>query len=94
MKGSLAGALGTAQQLSDSGSGTQAQRRCDAAKDAWAHGLQLSMAIGAAIVLFAAVICARYLPGKTGSSTDEAIDLDGYEDTIVEYDGLSIAAGD
>ncbi len=52
------------------------------------------MFIGTAIVLVAAVIAARFLPGKIGTSTDEAIDLDGFEDTIGEYDGLSIAAGD
>ena len=40
------------------------------------------MMIGAGIVLLAAVIAARYLPGKTGESTDEAIDLDGFDDEL------------
>ena len=89
-EGSLAGALGVAREIG----GTQGAAIIDAAKSAWTDGLQLSMFIGTAIVLVAAVIAARYLPGKVGTSTDEAIDLDGYEDTIGDYDGLSIAAGD
>jgi len=89
-EGSLAGALGVAREIG----GTQGAAIIDAAKSAWTDGLQLSMFIGTAIVLVAAVIAARYLPGKVGSSTDEAIDLDGFEDTIGDYDGLSIAAGD
>jgi EmrB/QacA subfamily drug resistance transporter len=89
-EGSLAGALGVANQVG----GTQGAAIVDAAKSAWTDGLQLSMIIGAGIVLVAAVIAARYLPGKSGNSTDEAIDLDGYEDTIGDYDGLSLAAGD
>jgi EmrB/QacA subfamily drug resistance transporter len=89
-EGSLAGALGVAREIG----GTQGAAIIDAAKSAWTDGLQLSMFIGTAIVLVAAVIAARFLPGKIGTSTDEAIDLDGFEDTIGEYDGLSIAAGD
>jgi len=89
-EGSLAGALGVAREIG----GTQGAAIIDAAKSAWTDGLQLSMFIGTAIVMVAAVIAARYLPGKVGTSTDEAIDLDDYEDTIGDYDGLSIAAGD
>jgi Na+/melibiose symporter-like transporter len=64
VKGSLAGALGTAQQLEVSGNSVQAQQLVNTAKDAWAHGLQLSMTIGASIVVIAAIICAKYLPGR------------------------------
>ena len=38
-----------------------------------------------------AAIAARYLPGKLGGSTDEAIDLDGFAD---ELDGLSLVGSD
>ena len=75
-EGSLAGALGVAHQIG----GAQGASIVDAAKSAWAHGLQLSMLIGAGIVLLAAFISARYLPGKVGGVTDEAFDLDGFED--------------
>jgi EmrB/QacA subfamily drug resistance transporter len=86
-EGSLAGALGVANQVG----GTQGAAIVDAAKSAWTDGLQLSMVIGAGIVLVAAFIAARYLPGKVGTNTDEAIDLDGFTD---ELDGLSVVAGD
>jgi EmrB/QacA subfamily drug resistance transporter len=86
-EGSLAGALGVANQIG----GTQGAAIVDAAKSAWTDGLQLSMFIGAGIVLIAAFIAARYLPGKVGTNTDEAIDLDGFTD---ELDGLSLVAGD
>ena len=62
--GSLAGALGTAQRLAAGGDTQSAQQLVDSAKVAWAHGLQLSMSIGAGIVLVAAVICAVFLPGR------------------------------
>ena len=86
-EGSLAGALGVAHEIG----GTQGAAIVDAAKSAWAHGLHLSMLIGAGIVLTAAAIAARYLPGRIGTATDAAIDLDGFTD---ELDGLSLVAGD
>ena len=86
-EGSLAGALGVAHEIG----GAQGAAIVDAAKSAWADGLHLSMLIGAGIVLLAAAIAARYLPGKLGGSTDEAIDLDGFVD---ELDGLSLVGGD
>ena len=86
-EGSLAGALGVAHQIG----GTQGAAIVDAAKSAWADGLHLSMQVGAGIVLVAAAIAARYLPGKLGGATDEAIDLDGFTD---ELDGLSLVAAD
>jgi EmrB/QacA subfamily drug resistance transporter len=86
-EGSLAGALGVAHEIG----GTQGAAIIDAAKSAWADGLHLSMLIGAGIVLLAAAIAARYLPGKVGTSTDEAIDLDGF---TAEFDGMSVVAGD
>jgi EmrB/QacA subfamily drug resistance transporter len=81
VEGSLAGALSTAQQLAESGNTVQAQQLIDAAKDSWAHGLQLSMSIGAGIVVIAAVICARYLPGRhqpiaSVEQLDQMTDLD------------------
>ncbi|MEY2446023.1 MAG: hypothetical protein QOE00_2603, partial [Ilumatobacteraceae bacterium] len=84
-EGSLAGALGVAHQIG----GAQGASLVDAAKSAWAHGLQLSMVIGAGIVLVAAFIAARYLPGKIAGITDEAIDLDGYNDEL----GVGAPAG-
>jgi len=86
-EGSLAGALGVARQIG----GEQGAAIVDAAKSAWAQGLQLSMVIGAGIVLVAAFIAARYLPGKPGSVTDEAFDEDRAD---FDLDGLSIVAGD
>ena len=83
----MAGALGVAHEVG----GTQGAAIVDAAKSAWADGLHLSMLIGAGIVLVAAAIAARYLPGKPGGATDEAIDLDGFDD---ELDGLSVVAAD
>jgi len=78
VEGSLAGALGTSQQVAASGNPAQATVIADAAKAAWAHGLQLSMMIGAAIVLVAAVICAKYLPGRPAPelAVDELGDFD------------------
>jgi EmrB/QacA subfamily drug resistance transporter len=86
-EGSLAGALGVAREVG----GTQGAAIVDAAKSAWADGLHLSMLIGAGIVLFAAAIAARYLPGKPAGATDEAIDLDGFDD---ELDGIPAFATD
>ena len=48
----------------------------------------------ALIVLVAAAIAARYLPGKTGGTTDEAIDLDGFTDDLSGELGYSVVAGD
>ena len=86
-EGSLAGALGVAREIG----GTRGAAIVDAAKSAWADGLHLSMLIGAGIVLVAAAIAARYLPGKLGSASADAIDLDG---VTAELDGYSVVAGD
>lgn len=86
VEGSLAGALGTARQLAEQGNTAQAQQLIDSAKEAWAHGLQLSMTIGAAIVVIAAVICARYLPGR-GQLAEAAAPAD-------RIDGLDLALVD
>jgi len=85
-EGSLAGALGVAHQIG----GAQGAAIVDAAKSAWADGLHLSMGIGAVIVLLAAIISARYLPGKAqdGLAHDESIDVD------TEFEGLTVSAGD
>lgn len=80
-EGSLAGALGVAREVG----GSQGAAIVNAAKSAWADGLQLSMLIGTGIVLLAAVISALYLPGKFGGSTDEVIDLDGFDDELNGY---------
>ena len=72
--------------------GAQGAAIVDAAKSAWADGLHLSLMIGAGIVLFAAVIAARYLPRKAddGLVHDEDVDLD----LDAEFDGLTVVAGD
>ncbi|HEY0521174.1 MAG TPA: DHA2 family efflux MFS transporter permease subunit [Ilumatobacteraceae bacterium] len=89
-EGSLAGALGVAHQIG----GAQGTAIIDAAKSAWTQGLKLSMLIGAIIVLLAAAISARYLPGKL-AVPDTAIDLDGFADEIdSSLDGFSVTAGD
>ena len=64
VEGSLAGALGTAQQIGKAGNQAQAAQLVASAKSAWAHGLQLSMVIGGVIVLVAAALCAAFLPGR------------------------------
>ena len=90
-EGSLAGALGVANQVG----GTQGAAIVDAAKSAWTDGLQLSMLIGAGIVLLAAFIAARYLPGKGAGVADESIDLDGFTDELSgDLDGFSVVAGE
>ena len=86
-EGSLAGALGVAREIG----GTRGAAIVDAAKSAWADGLHLSMLIGAGIVLVAAAIAARYLPGKLGSVSEHVRDLDG---ATAELDGYSVVAGD
>jgi EmrB/QacA subfamily drug resistance transporter len=86
-QGSLQGALGVAREVG----GTQGAAIVDAAKSAWADGLHLSMLIGAGIVLVAAAIASRYLPGKPVGATDEVIDLDGFDD---ELEGLPVFAAD
>ena len=86
-EGSLAGALGVAREIG----GTRGAAIVDAAKSAWADGLHLSMLIGAGIVLVAAAIAARYLPGKLGSASEHVRDLDG---ATAELDGYSVVAGD
>src|SRR3954468_12300514 len=85
-EGSLAGALGVAHQIG----GAQGAAIVDAAKSAWAEGLHLSMSIGAGIVLFAAIIAARYLPGKAadGLVHDEVVE------PATELDTFAISAGD
>jgi Na+/melibiose symporter-like transporter len=86
-EGSLAGALGVAHQIG----GAQGAAIVDAAKSAWADGLHLSMGIGAVIVLLAAIISARYLPGKKQDGLahdEESIDVG------TEFEGLTVSAGD
>ena len=90
VEGSLAGALGTAGQLASSGDTAGAVQIVDAAKDAWAHGLQLSMGIGAGIVLIAAIICVTLLPGRR----DTVVVVDDIEFVEVgETDGADHADG-
>jgi len=90
-EGSLAGALGVGRQIG----GTQGAAIIDAAKNAWADGLHLSLMIGAAIVLFAAVIAGRYLPGKTadGLVHDDLFD-DVIDVPVDEFESLAVSAGD
>jgi EmrB/QacA subfamily drug resistance transporter len=92
VEGSLAGALGTAQQVAQSDP-VRATEIIDAAKSAWAHGLQLSMSIGAGIVLVAAIICAIYLPGREGHENDTLF-VEGSDDLdpMSELDDVAIAA--
>jgi EmrB/QacA subfamily drug resistance transporter len=73
---SLAGAAVVSREIG----GTQGAALFDAAKDAWVHGLQLSMTIGAGIIIAAAVLTYFLLPdsGKVPPATDDAVvdDLD------------------
>ncbi|MBI5089184.1 MAG: DHA2 family efflux MFS transporter permease subunit [Actinobacteria bacterium] len=89
VRGSLAGALGTAQQLAESGKTAEAQQLVDAAKEAWSHGLQLSMTIGAGIVVVAAIISARFLPGRAAPATEPDQLTDELTDGL---DSLELAA--
>jgi hypothetical protein len=79
-EGSLAGALVSARRIAESGNTELAARLTDQAKDAWSHGLQMAMLVGAGIVVVAAVVAARFLPGRAGAvgaADAEAADLDG-----------------
>ncbi len=69
---SLAGARVVSEQIG----GTSGTALFDAAKDAWVHGLQLSMTVGAAIILAAALFTWKLLPGRSVSGNTTAdVDL-------------------
>ena len=82
----MAGALGVAHQVG----GSQGAAIVDAAKSAWADGLHLSMIIGAAIVLVAAAIAARFLPGSTSGEMEATVEFDRLDD----FDGVPAFATD
>lgn len=83
-EGSLAGALGVARDLG----GDAGAKLADAAKAAWSDGLQLAMLVGTAIILVAAAISARFLPGPTVDGED--IDL---EMASIELDASAATMG-
>ena len=71
---SLAGARVVSEQIG----GSQGEALFDAAKDAWVHGLQLSMTVGAGIILGAALLVWRLLPSGTTTPVDaDAFDGEG-----------------
>ena len=62
----------------------------DAAKEAWVHGLQLSLTVGAGIILAAALLTWKLLPAQpiTASSSD---DTTGDEALSAPEGALSLA---
>ena len=77
---SLAGARVVSEQIG----GTSGTALFDAAKDAWVHGLQLSMTVGAAIILAAALFTWKLLPGRPVSGNTTAdVDLPDTEPAMV-----------
>ncbi len=83
---SLAGARVVSEQVG----GSEGEAIFNAAKDAWVHGLQLSMTVGAAIILGAALLTWRLLPRGTSTPVDDAaFDHDaGRDDERLELDGV------
>lgn len=71
---SLAGARVVSEQVG----GAQGAAIFDAAKDAWVHGLQMSMLVGAGIIVGATILTWLLLPdsGKVTPATADADDLD------------------
>ena len=69
---SLAGARVVSEQIG----GSAGAALFDAAKDAWVHGLQLSLTVGAGIILAAALLTWKLLPAQpiTASSSDDTTD--------------------
>ena len=62
--------LAGARIVSDEIGGSQGEALFNAAKDAWVHGLQLSMTVGAVIILGAAVLVWRLLPAGPATPVD------------------------
>jgi hypothetical protein len=90
-EGSLAGARVVSQQIG----GSQGTAVYSAAQDAWVHGLQLSMMVGAGIILAAALMTWRFLPdsGKVVAGEVDEIDGAGYGVAVDEL-ALANAAAD
>ena len=70
---SLAGARVVSEQIG----GSQGEAIFNAAKDAWVSGLQLSMIVGAAIILGAALLTWRFLPDTRSA---DVLDDDRFDD--------------
>jgi EmrB/QacA subfamily drug resistance transporter len=82
---SLAGARVVADQAGAGGAAI-----FDAAKDAWVHGLQLSLSVGAAIILVAAIFTWRLLPDVKPDHVTALGDLDRELDDLPD----NVALGD
>ena len=74
-EGSLAGARVVSQQIG----GSQGSALYSAAQDAWVHGLQLSMLVGAGIILAAALLTWRFLPDSGKVVAGDADEVDGVD---------------
>jgi EmrB/QacA subfamily drug resistance transporter len=90
-KSSLAGA----RVVSDQIGGSQGEAIFNAAKDAWVHGLQLSMTVGAAIILGAALLTWRLLPDNRSTETvdGDLFDEDGVltDADLAELEAIPVA---
>ena len=82
---SLAGARVVADQIG----GSQGEAIFNAAKDAWVHGLQISMSVGAAIIVGAALLTWRFLPDSRTSNTVDADLFDDSDDIDTEFAELA-----
>src|SRR4051794_3038379 len=83
---SLAGARVVSEQIG----GRAGAALFDAAKDAWVHGLQLSLTVGAGIILAAALLTWKFLPAQpiTASSAEKTT---GDEELSAREGALSLA---
>ena len=77
--------LAGARIVSDEIGGSQGDALFNAAKDAWVHGLQLSMTVGAGIILAAALLVWRLLPSGPATPVD-ADSFEGELDGAVDLD--------
>lgn len=85
--------LAGARVVSDEIGGTQGAAIFDSAKDAWVHGLQLSMLIGAGIIVAAAVLTYFLLPdsGKVSPAADD-LPIGDLDAEFAELQATAIAA--
>ena len=63
----------------------------DAAKDAWVHGLQLSLTVGAGIILAAALLTWKLLPAQPITASSSASATGDDEELSAPEGALSLA---
>ena len=84
---SLAGARVVSEQIG----GSAGAALFDAAKEAWVHGLQLSLTVGAGIILAAALLTWKLLPAQPITASSSAIATGDEEELSAPEGALSLA---